>query len=258
MRPRAPTAASPASLTEAMRWKRASRTALVSSGSPTTSMSASAQRAAHADFCSARSAGASSTVGRVASLSRPGLCGALHPRIGPRIRADADESQSLRSFNPGRLGLAPRLHDSGHLVAECCSIGDGLGADGLEHRGASLGDEHGGPGTGEAGPSGRAQHGPVLCIHVSPQDARTQIEDARADGERAPQGQRRPGGDGEQCLGAVFPMFVDTGDVDAGQGVDALLLETSPRPRHPVGHREQALLDAMPAGVRVGHDEHPG
>lgn len=188
---------------------------------------------------------------------RPGPGRAPRRWGGPHVGGDPDDSEGPRSVCRGRLGLAPRVHDRGHLVAGGAWIGDGLGH-GLENRGAALGDEHAGAGTFEASPSGRPQYHPVLRMHDPPQHARTQVEHAVPRSNRAPQGQCGPGGDGEQSLGAVFAAFVDAGHVDAGKGVDALLLEAPPGPGDSVGHGEQALVDLKPARTGVGNDERPG
>lgn len=192
------------------------------------------------------------------SWGRIGSCRALHLLVGPLIGGMANNADGPRSFRPSRLGLAPSMDDDGDVVAEGRSIGDGLGAGGLEDRGSPLGDEHHGPGMFETSPSGRKQNRPAFRVHGPPQDARTQVEYPCARRKWGPQRQRDPGGDGEDRFGAVFTMFVDPGHVDAGQGVDPPLLEAPSGPGGPVGHREQAFVDPMPARGRVGHDEHPG
>ncbi len=102
--PRAPTAASSASATEAIRWKSAKRTACCSSGSPSITTSASSHRPAHASRCSASSR---SKPRRSASRSaRERGVDRGFPRSGRRVGTPADRGRGARPGRAARCRLA--------------------------------------------------------------------------------------------------------------------------------------------------------
>ena len=101
-RPRAPTAASPSSATEAIMWNSANRIASCSSGSPSsTTTSAASHRAAQAARCSAsrRSKPSSSAVARAARASASS--GAYPPRRSSR--PSRHRSLSAAANGPGKV-----------------------------------------------------------------------------------------------------------------------------------------------------------
>ena len=104
--PRAPTAASPRSPTDEIRWKSAKRTARCSSGSPSMTTSASRQRRAHASRCSRSS------------------------RSNPACFASARAARATlgsQSYEPRRSKPLPRRRSCRRGLHDCRARGRGRG-----------------------------------------------------------------------------------------------------------------------------------